>query len=65
MRFMRFERSFYADLVGKRVRVYLIPGVRLEGILRAACDDILLMDDIEGTHQIVYKHAISTVTAAR
>lgn len=61
---MRFERRFYGDLVGTRVRVYLTVGIRLEGILRGVGDDILLLDDIEGTQQIVYKHAISTVSGA-
>lgn len=59
---MKIERRFYTTLIGKPVRVFLLLGIRLEGVLREASDDVLLLDDpCQGNTQLVYTHAITTV----
>ena len=62
---MKTERRFYATLIDKPVRVYLLLGIRLEGVLREASDDVLILDDpCQGNSQLVYTHAITTVCEA-
>lgn len=59
---MKTERRFYANLIGKPVRVYLLLGIRLEGVLLEASDNVLVMDDpCQGTSQLVYIHSVTTV----
>ncbi len=43
-----------------RCVVYLVNGVQLRGVIRAFDNFTILLED-EGKHQIVYKHAVTTV----
>jgi sRNA-binding regulator protein Hfq len=61
-RTMTTERRFYSNLIGKPVRVYLLLGIRLEGTLLEASDNVLVLDDpYQQTSQLVYIHSITTV----
>jgi RNA chaperone Hfq len=61
---MNEERSFYADLVDRPVRVYLLTGIKLEGRLVAEYDRAIVLADAQhGTDQLLYKHSITTVAA--
>lgn len=47
--------------LGKPVTVFLINGIRLVGKLRQFDQFTLLLEDKEGTRQLVFKHAVSTI----
>ncbi len=49
---------------GKPVHIYLISGRRLSGVLRRF-DRYALVLEVHGTEQLIYKHAVATVTLAR
>lgn len=46
------------------VTVFLMNGFQLRGVIRGF-DAFVVMVDSEGKQQMIYKHAISTVTPAR
>jgi RNA chaperone Hfq len=61
---MNEERTFYADLVNRPVRVYLVTGIRLKGTLLDEYERAIVLADAEhGTDQLLYKHSITTVAA--
>jgi len=45
--------------------VYLVNGFQIKGFVRGFDNFTVVLDSIEGKQLLVYKHAISTVTAAR
>lgn len=49
---------------GIRCVVYLVNGVQLRGVVRSFDNFTILMED-EGKHQLVYKHAVTTVQPAQ
>jgi RNA chaperone Hfq len=63
---MQYDKRFLKQLIGKRVDVYLVNGIRLsarlEGNLPVA---VILKDDRHGGSLLVYKHSITTVTEVR
>lgn len=61
---MHEERAFYADLVNRPVRVYLMTGIKLEGTLKAEYERAIVLTDAAhgiGIDQLLYKHSITTV----
>ena len=46
------------------VTLFLMNGFQLRGVIRGF-DSFVVMVDSEGKQQMIYKHAISTVTPAR
>jgi host factor-I protein len=45
---------------GKEVTIYLIRGTRIVGKIIDA-DQYTILVDVNGQHQLIYKHAISTI----
>ncbi|MGE5509153.1 MAG: RNA chaperone Hfq [Chitinophagales bacterium] len=46
------------------VTVYLVNGFQLKGIVRGF-DSFTVILEVEGRHDMVYKHAVSTISPAR
>ena len=64
---MSETRTFLRDLIAREVfvRVFLINGVKLDGIIAARCDEGHILLVRNGHKQMVYKHAISTISEER
>jgi len=58
----KVQSEFLDDVKNKKdaVTVFLINGVKLQGIITAHDDDALLLRR-DGHTQLVYKHAVSTI----
>ena len=55
-----YIQNIYDD--GKQVSVYLINGVKLSGWVKSYDDYCLIIrDNSDSIHQLIYKHAISTI----
>lgn len=46
------------------VTIYLVNGFQLKGQVRGF-DNFTVMVEVDGRHQMVYKHAISTISPSR
>ena len=59
------EEKFFEKLMNLKtsVNVFLTCNVKLQGIIRAVDENSVLLD-YDGRLQLVYKHAISTISAA-
>jgi len=58
----KVQSEFFEDIISGKVAVtvFLINGVKLQGIITKQDDDSLLLRR-DGHTQLVYKHAVSTV----
>ena len=58
------ENKYLDILLSKKVNtiIFLTCNVKLQGVIKAVDDEAILLDH-EGRLQLVYKHAISTITA--
>lgn len=55
------QAAFLCHHLNKVVSVFLINGIRLVGKLKQFDQFTLLLEDKEGTRQLVFKHAVSTI----
>ena len=58
------ENKYLDVLLSKKINttIFLTCNVKLQGVIKAVDDEAILLDH-EGHLQLVYKHAISTITA--
>ncbi|MBI2874179.1 MAG: RNA chaperone Hfq [Firmicutes bacterium] len=57
----------FLNLVRKEnvpLTVFLVNGYQLKGMVKGF-DNFTLVMEVEGRHQLVYKHAVSTISPAR
>ena len=57
------QNKMLSDLIEKKrsLTIYLMNGFQMRGSL-IAFDDYVLVIDVDGRQQMVYKHAVSTLT---
>lgn len=57
------QNKMLSDLIEKKrsLTIYLMNGFQMRGNL-IAFDDYVLVIDVDGRQQMVYKHAVSTLT---
>lgn len=57
------EENFFKELINKEVIIYLISGIKLSGLLLEESGNIIIIDGKkgDGSQQLIYKNAISTV----
>lgn len=57
------QNKILSELAEKKcpMTVYLLNGFQMRGCL-ITYDDAVLIVDVDGRHQMVYKHAVSTLT---
>jgi RNA chaperone Hfq len=61
---MCHDKNFLDDLTGREVDVYLVSGIRLSARLESHLPNaVILQDDRHSCPMLVYKHAVSTITA--
>lgn len=62
IRMNNVQSDFFADLIDKKiaVTVFLVNGVKLQGIITKQDDNSLLLRR-DGHTQLVFKHAVSTI----
>lgn len=58
------QAPFLTGNLGKPITAFLINGITLTGKLRQFDQFTLLLEDPEGLNSLIFKHAITTVTAA-